>query len=183
MHELLARPEGRPVFKGSRLELRLVKLKVEGGDVEKEVVLHPGAVVVLPFLAEKEIVFIRNARLAIGRRLLELPAGTLEKDEAPISCARRELEEETGFAAATIKPLGTMFNAPGWSTYQLFSFVARDLTSGPQQLEKGEDIVVEVVRTSAICSMIAEGQIVDGKTLSTLAIYAAQHRGGDLGSL
>lgn len=183
MHKPIAVLEGRVVYKGSRLELRLVQLKVEGGAIEKEVVVHPGAVVVLPFLTEKEIVFIRNTRLAIDRQLLELPAGTLEKCEDPMMCARRELKEETGFAASTIESLGSMFNAPGWSTYQLFSFVAKGLTSGPQQLEKDENIVIEVVRTSEICSMIAEGQIVDGKTLSTLAIYAAQQRGGDLGNL
>jgi ADP-ribose pyrophosphatase len=151
-------------------------MKVEGDTIEKEVVVHPGAVVVLPFLTEEEIVFIRNTRLAVGQQLLELPAGTLGKGEDPATCAPRELKEETGYTASSIEPLGSMLNAPGWSTYQLFCFVARGLTAGEQQLEKDETIEVEIVRTSDVCSMIAAGLIVDGKTISTLAIYAAQQK-------
>jgi ADP-ribose pyrophosphatase len=175
--------QDRVVYKGRRLELRLVQLKIEGLSIQKEVVVHPGAAVVLPFVSEKEIVFIRNTRPAIGRQLLELPAGTLEKGEDPAMSAIRELKEETGFAASTIKPLGSIYNAPGWSTYQLFSFVAMGLTAGPQQLEKDEHIDIEIVRTVDVCSMIADGQIVDGKSISTLAIYAAQQKGGSLENL
>ena len=177
MHQPIAGPEGRVVHRGSRLELRLIQMKVEDGTIEKEVVVHPGAVVVLPFLTEDEIVFIRNTRLAVGQRLLELPAGTLGKGEEPAACAQRELKEETGYTASSIEPLGSMLNAPGWSTYQLFCFVAKGLIAGTQQLEKDETIEVELVRTSDVCSMIAAGRIVDGKTISTLAIYAAHREG------
>ena len=183
MHKTVDFQNGRLVYEGSRLQLRLVPVPVEGGAIQKEVVVHPGAVVVLPFVSDTEIVFIRNTRAAIGRQLLELPAGTLEKDEDPALCAQRELQEETGFAAAHIEPLGSFFNAPGWSTYRLFAFVARGLTAGPQQLDQGERIDIEIVPTADICSMIADGRIVDGKSLSSLAIYAARYRRGSLASL
>ncbi|HPQ45126.1 MAG TPA: NUDIX hydrolase [Syntrophales bacterium] len=167
-------PEGRVIHKGSRLELRLVTLPAERGSVEKEVVVHHGAVVILPFVTDTDIILIRNARFAIGQELWELPAGTLAPDELPEDCASRELKEETGYEATSIEPLGSFFNAPGWSTFRLYSFVARGLTAGLQQLEKDEKIDVHVISVTDVCSMIAKGQIADGKTLASLAIYAAQ---------
>ena len=174
MQKKIVAPQGHVVHKGSRLELRLVTLPAERGSVEKEVVIHHGAVVILPFLTDNDIILIRNARFAIGQELWELPAGTLTPDELPEDCATRELKEETGYDASSIEPLGSFFNAPGWSTFRLFSFVARGLTAGMQQLEKDERIDVHVVSMADVCSMIVKGQIADGKTLASLAIYASQ---------
>ncbi len=174
MQKQIVAPQGRVVYKGSRLELRVVTLPAERGSVEKEVVIHHGAVVILPFLTDTDIILIRNARFAIGQELWELPAGTLAQSESPEDCAARELKEETGYQASSIEPLGSFFNAPGWSTFRLFSFVARGLTAGLQQLEKDEKIDVHVISLTDVCSMIAKGQIADGKTLASLAIYAAQ---------
>ncbi len=133
------------VHKGARLELRMVPLRNTDETIEKEVVIHGGAVVILPFLTDDTLVLIRNERLAVGRVLWEFPAGTLGVAENPQDCAYRELQEETGYQATTMEYLGQVLSAPSWSTYRLFIFIARNLTAGEQHLEEDETIQVETV--------------------------------------
>jgi len=167
-------PEGRVVHRGEKLELRIVQVEAEGEVMEKEVVVHPGAVVILPLLGDERVALIRNRRLAVGRELRELPAGTLRRGEAPEACALRELKEETGYEAGAIEFVGAFFAAPGWSTEQLFAFVARDLVPGEQELDKGERIEVDTVPLSEVPDMIKRGDIVDAKTIAALGICAAK---------
>ena len=175
MYKPIPAPEGHVVHKGCRLELRLVDLPVGGDVIQKELVVHRGAVIILPLLDDDKVVLIRNFRVAVGEELWELPAGTLAAGEAPEACALRELKEETGYQASSIELLGTFFNAPGWSTYRLFAFVARGLTAGQQELERDESIQVHIIPLAEVCSMIACGEIMDGKTISAFAIHAARH--------
>src|SRR5690554_1307577 len=85
------------------------------GKIRREVVVHPGAVLVIPLLAGDQVVMIRNRRYSVDRELLELPAGTLEPPEPPQACAARELEEETGYRAAVIEPLCKFYTSPGFT--------------------------------------------------------------------
>ena len=174
MYEPIIPPEGRVVHQGTRLELRLVPLTTADEVIEKEIVVHGGAVVILPFLTDDTLVVIRNERLAVGRELWEFPAGTLGVAENPKDCAYRELQEETGYQAATMEYLGHFFSAPSWSTYRLFIFIARDLTEGEQHLEKDETIQVETVSLAKLRSMIASNEIVDAKTIAALALYTVK---------
>src|SRR5439155_18171899 len=108
----------------------------------REVVVHPGAVVVLALTPDGQVVLIRTRRYAVGQILIELPAGTLEKGEDPINCAGRELLEETGYLAGRLVPIGNFFTSPGILSEKMYAFAAYDLEKQKQALEQGEEIEV-----------------------------------------
>ncbi len=145
-----------------------------GGQTHREVVVHPGAVVILPILDDNSIVLIRNYRFACGQTLLELPAGTLEADETPIECAARELVEETGFRAEIIEPLSVFYTSPGIMTERIHAFIARGLTEVGQKLDETESIEVDIHRLDKIRQLIIDGCLNDGKTIAVLATYLLQ---------
>ncbi len=140
----------------------------DGREHDYEIIRHPGAVVILPLLADGRCVMIRNHRLAIDRELWELPAGVIEPGEPPEQTARRELEEETGYQAASMRPLIAFYSSPGIMDELLRAFVATDLTRATQRLEPTERIRVEPLTWSEIVAMICDGRIVDAKTIVTL---------------
>ena len=142
----------------------------DGVRVERDVV-HPGAVVILPVLEDGRVVMIRNYRFSIGKRLLELPAGTREPGETPIETAKRELEEETGYRAARIEPLIEFYTSPGVMTERMFAFTATELSEVGQRLTDTERIEVEVLEPACVRERLLSGAIEDGKTIATLAIY------------
>lgn len=142
-----------------------------GGHTMRELVVHPGAVAVLPVLPDGRIVLIRNRRFAVGRRLWEVPAGTLEAGEEPAAGAARELEEESGYRAGRLRPLGAFFTTPGFCDERMHVFVADELTATAQALEDAEDIEVHSVTPSELDRMIAAGEVEDGKTLAVLFLY------------
>ena len=141
------------------------------GRIDREVVVHPGAVLILPFLSDTEIIMIHNVRHVVGRELLELPAGTLENGEEPQSCAARELEEETGYRAGTLEPLCEFFTGPGICTELMHTFVARDLVRTAQKLDPTEQIRVEMLTLNRALQMIAKGEIIDGKSIAAIGSY------------
>lgn len=142
-----------------------------GDRYSNEVVLHPGAAVVLPILADGRIVMIRNRRIAVGRTLLELPAGTLDPGESPLRCARRELEEETGYAAARMKRMVSFFSSPGISSEMMHVFLATGLRPGRARPEATEELsVVQKTRTQALAAVRA-GRIRDAKSMIGLLFY------------
>lgn len=141
------------------------------GTVQREMVAHPGATLILPVLNESEIIVIRNYRFSVGRELIELPAGTLEPPEPPIECAARELEEETGYVAAEIEPLCEFYTSPGFTDEKMYVFVARNLTKKEQKLEATEQIRVEIMTLEEALTATATGRILDGKTIAALHVY------------
>jgi len=142
-----------------------------GQALERHVIVHPGAVGVLPLLDDGRVVLLRQYRIAVDSYLIELPAGTLEPGEEPITSARRELIEETGYTAGKIEPLITFYSSPGILREQLHLFVATELTPGKTALEDGEDIEPLIVTWQDIRKMIAGGEITDAKTLIGLQHY------------
>ena len=161
-----------------RLERRAYR-RSTGGSVERDVVVHPGAVTVVPILGDDRIVMIRNRRFAVERELLELPAGTLEAGESPLACAARELEEETGYRAARITPLCEFYTTPGICTERMYVFVARDLVPTEQNLKDGEEIRVCVHRMDEVRCMLSHGELSDGKTIAALGTLFVQRDESD----
>jgi ADP-ribose pyrophosphatase len=167
------------VYKGTRVDLSLRTVTTTTGkSLVREVVLHPGAVIILPILQDGRIVMIRNLRHTVGHWLWELPAGTLEPPEPPELCARRELIEETGFQAGEMKSLGWFYTSPGILTEKMYAFIATGLTPGPQALEENETITVEPLPVNTIRAMIDSNEILDGKTIAVLLKYILRSNAG-----
>lgn len=134
----------------------------------RDVVRHPGAVVIIPILEPHTILFVRQYRHPIGRTILELPAGTLETGEEPLSCAQREIAEEVGYGAHKWTSLGGIFPAPGFCDEYQHLFLATDLFEQRLPGDDDEIIEVEAVPCSALDAMVQDQVIQDAKTLAAL---------------
>jgi len=157
---------------GAKFDFEEVTVEHPGAaPLRRQVVRHPGAVVILPLLPGPEVVLIRSWRVSLETWLYELPAGTLERGEKPAACAHRELTEETGYHAATMRPLGRFHTSPGLSDETMWAFIAEGLTPGPQRLEADERITVHPLPWKRAMHMISTGELTDAK--STLAMMLA----------
>jgi ADP-ribose pyrophosphatase len=172
--------ERQVVYDGKKVRLELHHLEDEetGKRHKREVCVHPGAVVILPFVDPEHILLIRNRRYAVNDTLIELPAGTLEKNEDPMNCAGRELIEETGFIAGRLKPLGDFYSSPGILSEKMYAFAAYDLTRAKASLEEGEEIELAPANLDDAIDMIGTGQIRDAKTIAVLLKYDKFFRKG-----
>jgi ADP-ribose pyrophosphatase len=150
----------------------------DGRQVVREVVRHPGAVVIVPVLDDGSIVMIRNHRIAVEEELLELPAGKLEPAEraSPERAAARELEEETGYTCRTLERLGEFYTSPGFANELMHAFVAKGLREARQKLEPGEDIRVEIVAWAKAMELIDAGGVRDGKTIAALLLWSRRRQ-------
>ena len=159
----------RVVHQGRKIRVRLDRVRLpSGGEGTQDVIEHPGAVAIVPILPSGRIALIRQWRHAVGRWLFEVPAGTLEPGEAPEDCARREVQEETGYAAGEVTPLLTFYTTPGFTDEVMYGFVARDLRSAPAQGDADEVIEVEEFECAEALAMCRDGRIMDGKTVACL---------------
>ena len=132
---------------------------------------HPGAVAIIPLLEEDHVCLIRNKRIAVGKTLVELPAGTLEPSEPPRHTAERELQEETGYRAADWQELSGFFMSPGILNERIHLFVARGLTPGPPAREADETIDNLVVSWDEAIAMILRGEIEDAKSVAGMLLW------------
>lgn len=154
----------------------MVEFPGRGGKVmRREVVRHPGAVIILPILDDGKVVLIRNHRVSVDRELYELPAGTMQPPEPPEECAKRELQEETGYAAATWTPLGRFYTSPGLSDELMWAFAATGLEEVGQNLEEDERLTVVPVAAAEAIEMIDRRELVDAKSM--LVLLMAVRRG------
>lgn len=164
--------EKQVLFNGKKVRLEVHALENDDGKrSQREIVVHNGAVVVLPLMKDGSVLLIRNRRYAVGQVLLELPAGTLEKGEDPMNCAGRELLEETGYLAGRLWPLGSFFSSPGVLTEKLYAFAAYDLEQSVSALEEGEEIELNPVSMAEALEMVRTGQIQDAKSIATLFLF------------
>ncbi|MCD4825688.1 MAG: NUDIX hydrolase [Phycisphaerae bacterium] len=153
-------------------DVRRLDLRAPGGEtIQRDMIRHPGAALVLPVLDDGSIVMIRNYRYPAGAVIWELPCGTLDDGEEPLACAVRELTEESGYTATQWEKLGAFYSCPGYNDEVIHAYLARDLTAGPQELESYEDISVEVLPDAKVRQMAANNEIADAKTLAVLNIY------------
>ncbi len=134
----------------------------------REIASHPGGAVVVALLPDDNVLLVRQFRYPIQNYVYELPAGKLNPGEDPAVCARRELEEETGYVAGTLRSLTAIYTTPGFCNERLYLFLADDLRKSErgQQLEEGEaTLTVEVFKFRRVLEMIEKQEIVDGKTI------------------
>ncbi len=175
------------ILAGTKYDIETVEsVGSDGVPNSRAIVRHPGSVIILPLLrttasAEPSVVLIRNHRITLERSIVELPAGTRAKPsslvlpESPEVCAARELEEETGYRAGTMRPLASWLTAPGLTDELMHFFLATELTQVGQRLEPDESIQALVVPASMAFAMLDSGEISDAKTM--LALLWARRAG------
>jgi ADP-ribose pyrophosphatase len=164
--------ESRLRYEGRTVEVRSERVALPNGqEVELDVVHHPGAAAVVPLDADGSLLMVRQYRHTVGGWLLEVPAGKLAPGEEPATCAHRELEEEAGVRAASLRELGSIFVSPGFCDERIWLFLATDLTPSEQRLEADEVLAVERVPLAEAERRALSGELVDAK--STVAILRA----------
>jgi len=162
----------REIYDGRVIKVRVDEVEVKNGvNVRREVVEHPGAVIIVPVGEDGRILWERQYRYAAGRYLMELPAGTLEPGEDPEECARRELIEEVGFAGAEWSLLGRYYTAPGFCTEYMHCFLATGLTPDYADGDEDEDIEVVPLTLEETLAMIDAGDVEDAKSLAAIHLY------------
>ncbi len=161
----------KSVFRGKLLNVATARVRLPNGfRVSLEIVRHPGAVLIVPMLSAEKIVILRQFRPVIGRYLYELPAGTLDPRETPLVCARRELVEETGYAARRMKKIGLIYPVPGYSTEKITIFQARGLSVVPQLRQQDEVLRPEVITLPEARLLFKSGRLSDAKSICALAM-------------
>ena len=168
--------ESKTLFRGRALDLKVERV-IEPGGVEttREVVCHPGSVVIVPHLSDGRLILVRQYRHAVKESLWELVAGGMEPGETPRQSARRELLEETGFHARVIKPLVEFYPSPGILSEKMHLMEAWDLTPSKGQPDADERIETGFFTITKIVKMIKSNEIRDGKTLvGILLLYGAE---------
>ncbi|MCK9431782.1 MAG: NUDIX hydrolase [Candidatus Omnitrophica bacterium] len=134
------------------------------------VIKHPGAALIVPFIEKDKVILLRQFRPVIGRYLYELPAGTREEGESLLSCARRELAEETGYSASGIARLGYIYPVPGYSTEKIVIYRACGLKKSGGHPEKDEVIRCGIAGKAMVRKLFLSGKINDAKTICAFSI-------------
>jgi ADP-ribose pyrophosphatase len=160
------------IYRGRKIQVALeTGIAADGRPFQRDIILHPGAVVVLPMVAADRVCLLRNHRPNVDATLIELPAGTLEPGEDPAVAAPRELAEETGYRAARWQKLTAFYPSPGVLSEMLHLYVAEVLTPGPMALEADEQLEPFIVDWATAVGWALDGTITDAKTLVALLLW------------
>jgi ADP-ribose pyrophosphatase len=161
------------IFKGRVFSVQRDRvIEPSGLEVTKEVVVHPGSVVVLPVFPNGDILLVRQYRHAAGCYLWELVAGTMEQGESPLTGAKRELEEETGYTARRFRKLMDVFPTPGFLSEHMVVFACEGLKPGPARPEADERIQMRRFTLRNIERMMRTGRLRDTKSIAAILFYA-----------
>ncbi|MBN1682890.1 NUDIX hydrolase [Candidatus Bathyarchaeota archaeon] len=164
------------IHKGKNFDFLLDQVELPNKKyVNREIVDHPGAVAILPVTNDGKIVLINQYRYVTKKRILEIPAGTIEKGELIEKCAVRELKEETGYSTNHIIKMLSCYLAPGYSNEILHVFLAKELEKGEQKLEDDETISVQEYGYEEILTKIEDGSIIDAKTILSILFYLTRN--------
>jgi ADP-ribose pyrophosphatase len=172
------------LYSGRLLKLELLRLAELSGQVhEREVVRHPGAVAIVPLLDGK-VLLVRQYRAPIDKEIWELPAGTIEPGEEPLECAKRELEEETGYRAREWRKLAEFYTTPGFCDERMVLFLARGLEPQPEaRPAEEESLEVRAFTFTEAKQMLLRGELEDAKTIIGLVMGLALAAGEGLDKL
>lgn len=160
------RIDGEIAYDGGFLKLARDQVRLPNDAIaSREYILHPGAVVILPLLDDGRVLLERQFRYPLGRVFIEFPAGKIDPGEDILACARRELQEETGYTASDWQFVTTIHNAIAYSDEHLELFVARGLVAGPSKLDEGEFLETFTATVPELLDMVRRGEITDVKTI------------------
>ncbi|MCA1596741.1 MAG: NUDIX hydrolase [Chloroflexi bacterium] len=163
------------IYEGRIVTLKRVEIQMPGGPlVRREIVVHGGSVGILPITDDGQFIFVRQFRPPAGQALLELPAGSVEKDEDIVECAQRELSEEIGQRAAEMRRVAGFYLAPGWATEFMHGFIATGLSPHVSQGDEDEDIELVTMSPEESLAAIRDGRIVDCKSVALIGLYFAE---------
>lgn len=157
-------------FDGKLIKVTYDTAMVNGREAWREVVHHPGASAIIVIDNEGRLVMERQYRYALQQGLLEIPAGKLDAGEDPLDCAKRELEEETGYKAKTWKSLGAVATSPGFCNEVIHIFLAKDLETGHTNWDPDEYVELEYFTLPELMEAIQKETIKDSKTLAAIAL-------------
>lgn len=161
----------KKIFEGKILDLEVTEVKLPNKKTaSREIVRHNGAVAIIA-VHKDNIILVKQFRKAVDQELLEIPAGKLEKDELPVQCAERELEEETGYRSKKISKLGWFFSSPGFSDEVIHLFLAEDLIKTSTNYDEDEFIDIIEIPLSKVNNKILDGEIIDSKTIIGILMY------------
>jgi ADP-ribose pyrophosphatase len=163
--------ESRTVYDGKLFDVVVERW----GENQREIVEHPGAVAIVAVDGEQRIVFVRQLREPARKRLLELPAGTLDENESPDDCAHRELREKTGLTGGEWSPLTRFWTTPGFCRELMHVFVAEGVEEGQPASEADEDIELVRIPVADLPSRI--GELEDAKTIAGVLLYLRRTTG------
>ncbi len=170
--------EAQTAWRGAFLDVRRDRVALpDGSETHREYIAHPGAVMIVPLIAEDRVIVERQWRYPMQRAMLEFPAGKLEAGEPVLECAVRELIEETGYRAADWARAGILHNAIGYSDEGIEIWFARGLVLGERSLDAGEFLDVFEAGIDELDDAAGRGQITDAKTLIGL-LWLANWRAG-----
>jgi ADP-ribose pyrophosphatase len=159
------------IYRGRKIDLALQPVELADGTIaEREVVVHRGAVALVPMVDARHVCLVRNHRHAIGQTLLEVPAGTIDEGETPEQTAARELAEETGYRAASLRRVRDWFVSPGVMTERMVLFFCEGLAPGPTRLQLDERLETVIVPWNEALAMARDGRICDAKSILALLI-------------
>lgn len=166
-----ATPERRMIFRGRKVDLALQAVRLADGSMaEREVVVHRGAVALVPMVDAGHVCLVENRRYALGKTLLEVPAGTIDPGESPDATAVRELREETGYEAGRIERLGGWWVSPGVMTERMHLYLCTDLRPGPTAHQPDEHLKPVVVAWDEAVRMALDGRIDDAKSILAILL-------------
>ena len=158
------------IYNGNYLNLINIEVELPNGNLSnRDIIKHPGACAIIPFINENEVILVEQFRKPLERTLLEIPAGKLNKNEPPITCAHRELEEETGYKAKNMIYLGKIATAPGFCDEIIHLFKAINLYNGTKSCDEDEFTDIKKFTLDEMKLLIKKGEIIDTKTISILS--------------
>jgi ADP-ribose pyrophosphatase len=161
----------RLIYAGLKIDLALQEVALsDGTHVEREVILHRGAVALVPMVDHEHVCLVKNQRYSVGKELLEVPAGTVDADEGPDQTAVRELQEETGYRAGRIRRIREWYVSPGFLTERMYLYLCEELEAGPADHQPDERLKTVIVPWREAIAMVDDGRIEDAKTMLALAL-------------
>ena len=163
------------IYNGNYLNLINVEVELPNGNLSnRDIIKHPGACAIIPFISENEVILVEQFRKPLERTLLEIPAGKLNKNEPPITCAHRELEEETGYKAKNMIYLGKIATAPGFCDEIIHLYLATGIYEGVKGGDEDEFTEIIKVSIEEMKEMVKKGEIIDTKSINCLCQYMLQ---------